>query len=158
MIPGAAVAGTAESEASEEVAGATEPAGGAAVAEEAAPSAAAGAEALLAEAERHTAAGETEAAVDALVRAADAFLAADAKDAATDACQRALDLAPGSPDVHLSLVRLYLATGSRDLAAEKLLLLGRLLDLGGTREDRERVAAVIRETFPGDSRFEAPPA
>ena len=156
MIPGAAVAGTAESEASKEVAGATEPAGGAAVAEEAAPSAAAGAEALLAEAERHTAAGETEAAVDALVRAADALLGADATDAATDACQRALELAPGSPEVHLALVRLYLATGSRDLAAEKLLLLGRLLDLGGTAADRARVAAVIRETFPGDPRFDTP--
>jgi len=81
---------------------------------------------------------------------------ADATDAATDACQRALELAPGSPEVHLALVRLYLATGSRDLAAEKLLLLGRLLDLGGTAADRARVAAVIRETFPGDPRFDTP--
>ncbi len=88
------------------------------------------------------------------MRATDAFVGADATDAATDACQRALELAPGSPEVHLALVRLYLATGSRDLAAEKLLLLGRLLDLGGTAADRARVAAVIRETFPGDARFD----
>jgi tetratricopeptide (TPR) repeat protein len=160
MIPGASAAGAGESEAGEEVAGATGPAdasgpaGAAAMAEEVVPVTAAGAEALLAEAERRAATGETEAAVDALVRAADAFLGVDATDAATDACQRALELAPGSPDVHLALVRLYLATGSRDLAAEKLLLLGRLLDLGGTAADRERVASVARETFPGDTRFD----
>ena len=158
MIPGAAAAGAGEPIADEEVAGGAEPVGGTGIREEDAPATAEAAEALLGEAERLAATGEMEVAVDALVRAADAFLAADATDAATDACQRALDLAPGSPDVHLALVRLYLATGSRDLAAEKLLLLGRLLDLGGTREDRERVVAVIHETFAGDSRFEAPPA
>jgi tetratricopeptide (TPR) repeat protein len=109
--------------------------------------------ALLVEADHLAGGGDVEAAVQAYVRAADGFLARGAPDAAADACQRALDLAPGSADVHLALVRLYLATGSRDLAAEKLLLLGRLLDLGGSPEDRDRVAEAVREAFPGDPRF-----
>jgi len=110
----------------------------------------------LAEADALAAAGNTEAAVAAYVRVADALRAAGSSDAAIDACQQALDLAPDSVDVHLTLVQVYLDTGSRDLAAEKLLLLGRLIDLDGSLEDRERVTTVVREAFPADPRF-APP-
>jgi tetratricopeptide (TPR) repeat protein len=92
-------------------------------------------------------------AVAAYLDAAAAYLLADAPAAAEDACQRALVLAPASTEVHLAFVRLWLVSGGRDLAADKLALLGQLLDLDGGPGVRERVLAVARESFPDDPRF-----
>jgi tetratricopeptide (TPR) repeat protein len=95
------------------------------------------------------------AALSAFLEAAEAYLGADAPSAAEDACQRALVLAPASPDVHLAFVRLYLAAGTRDLAADKLVLLERLLELDAGPDARNHVLSIAREAFPEDVRFQA---
>ncbi|CAN5695241.1 hypothetical protein BH24CHL8_BH24CHL8_07620 [soil metagenome] len=88
----------------------------------------AGPEALVESAEAQVSGGAASA-VDRLVAAADLYLARSELDAASDACQRALTHAPRSPAVHLAMVRTYLASGWRERAVERLLLLDRLLVL-----------------------------
>ena len=51
--------------------------------------------------------------------------------AAIDACYEALAIAPADPEIHLALAELYLDRGWRTLSADKLLLLGRLIELTG---------------------------
>jgi tetratricopeptide (TPR) repeat protein len=91
--------------------------------------------------ERAWLAGRHEAAVEAWLSSARGYAEAAHFDAAMDSCQRALLAAPGAPEVHLELARLYLQRGWSDRAAERLALLGRLLEL----EHDARLSKAVRE-------------
>ncbi len=54
-----------------------------------------------------------------------------------------------------SLVELYVARDWNSLAAEKLVLLGRLAELNNDEETRQRLCAVASRAFPTDERLEA---
>ncbi|MFI5255565.1 MAG: hypothetical protein ACHQ15_08925 [Candidatus Limnocylindrales bacterium] len=114
------------------------------------------ARALTIEGDRALDAGDRLGARDALLAAARADGAAGRFDAALDACYRSLAVAPDDVALHLELVRLYRARGWVGLAAEKMALLGRLVDLSGTPDDVERVRAMRQAELPGD--LPAPPA
>lgn len=109
--------------------------------------------AVATDAEAALAAGDTARARGLLVEAARAFGHHGFDDAALDAADRALELAPEDTEIHLALVGLYADRGWRSLAADKLLLLGRLVDLGDDPADRERVCALARERFADDARL-----
>ncbi len=105
--------------------------------------------------------GEAEAAIDAgdvgrgratLLEAADIHASLGHLDAALDACYRALAVAPADPDLHLALAGLYLERGWRAMAAEKLLLLDRLADLGGDVATRARVRELAARRLVGEPR------
>jgi hypothetical protein len=83
------------------------------------------------------------------------FQAAGASAAAFDACQRGLEAAPGSATVHVELARLYLARGWRDRAAEKLLLLDRLLLVTGDEAGRASAMELARTTLADEPRIAA---
>ncbi|HEY6058833.1 MAG TPA: hypothetical protein VIV06_12440, partial [Candidatus Limnocylindrales bacterium] len=99
--------------------------------------------------------GDGGAAREALLSAARAHAADGGYDAALDACYLALAVAPGDADLHLELVDLYLARGWRAPAAEKLVLLERLLELDGDEESRGRVRAIAAAAFPDDPNLAA---
>lgn len=109
--------------------------------------------ALATEADEALAAGDTARARGLLVEAARAFGQRGFDDAALDAADRALELAPEDTEIHLALVGLYADRGWRSLAADKLLLLGRLVDLGDDPATREQVCTLARERFPDDARL-----
>ena len=67
----------------------------------------------------------------------------------------ALAVAPSDTDLHLALVDLYMTRGWRAPAAEKLLLLSRLIDLDGDGPARERLCSMIAARFPDDPRLAA---
>ena len=75
--------------------------------------------------------------------------------AAMDSCYQALAVAPADGDVHLSLTELYLDRGWRAPAADKLVLLGRLVDLAGDDLTRARLCTLAAERFPEDARLAA---
>ncbi len=110
---------------------------------------------LVADGERLVATGDTAAALDAFIAAARAHRAAGLVDAALDACYLGLGLAPADPDLHLTLAELYLVRGWRAPAAEKLLLLGRLVELVGDGPATERLCAIVRAEFADDARLTA---
>ena len=102
-------------------------------------------------------AGDPAAALAGLLSAARALAAARQSDAALDACYLALSFAPDDPEVHLALIDLYLARGWRGQAADKLVLLRRLVELTDDAAAKERVAAVAI-FFPEDMRLAASPS
>jgi tetratricopeptide (TPR) repeat protein len=110
---------------------------------------------LSAQAEDRLDAGDAEAARDRLLAAAVAHRAAGAIDAALDACYLALGLAPADPELHLALAELYLDRGWRGPAADKLLLLGRLVDFTRDGTIRERVCELVATRLPDDPRLTA---
>jgi tetratricopeptide (TPR) repeat protein len=110
---------------------------------------------LSAQAEDRLDAGDAEAAKDRLLAAAVAHRAAGALDAALDACYLALGLAPADPELHLALAELYLDRGWRGPAADKLLLLGRLVDFTRDGTIRERVCELVATRLPDDPRLTA---
>jgi tetratricopeptide (TPR) repeat protein len=73
--------------------------------------------------------GMIDTAVDAWLQESREHAREDHLDAAMDACLRAVSVAPGSPRIHLELVRLYLKRGWTVQAVERALLLDRLLGL-----------------------------
>ena len=75
--------------------------------------------------------------------------------AAIDACYEALAIAPADPDIHITLAELYLDRGWRALSADKLVLLGRLVQLTGDEATRTRLCALATTRFPDDSRLAA---
>ena len=97
--------------------------------------------ALALEAEAALDAGDADTAREKLLAAAVAHQAAGRFAAALDACYGALAVAPSDTDLHLALVDLYMSHGWRAPAAEKLLLLGRLIELDGDGPARERGCA-----------------
>jgi tetratricopeptide (TPR) repeat protein len=75
--------------------------------------------------------------------------------AAIDACYQALAIAPADPSVHFSLAQLYLDRGWRSLAADKLVLIGRLTELTGDTASRARLCDLVTRRFPDDPRLTA---
>jgi thioredoxin-like negative regulator of GroEL len=63
---------------------------------------------------------------------------------------RLLQRDPGNVEAHIELVELYVARGWNSLAAEKLVLLGRLAELDDDQETRQRLCAVASRAFPDD--------
>jgi hypothetical protein len=110
---------------------------------------------LSARAEARLDAGDEGGARDHLVAAAAAHRAAGALDAALDACYLALGLAPADPELHLALAELYLDRGWRGPAADKILLLGRLVDFTQDGTMRERVCELVATRLPDDPRLTA---
>lgn len=106
--------------------------------------------ALMVAADAALDAGEETRARDDLLAAARAHGAAGGHDAALDACYRALAIAPDDPEIHLELVDLYLARGWRELAAEKLALLSRLVELDDDPATGERIRAIAAASLPDD--------
>ncbi|MGH2512056.1 MAG: hypothetical protein ACRDGQ_05165 [Candidatus Limnocylindrales bacterium] len=88
-----------------------------------------------------------------IVAASRELVAAGLDDSALDAADSALGLAPDDPDLHLVLVELYVARGWRTLAGEKLLLLGRLVELSGDAAVRDRLCAAATRLLPDDNRL-----
>ncbi len=108
--------------------------------------------ALGATAEAALFAGDLGAAHDGLLAAARAHRRAGRLVAAVDACYLAIGLAPADPDLHLLLVELCLDRGWRSQAVDKVLLLGRLADLDGNREVRDRLCALVAERMADEPR------
>lgn len=109
----------------------------------------------VAQAEASLDAGDDAAARDLLIRAAYAQREIGHVDAAIDACYLALAVAPADPELHVVLAELYLERGWVAPAAEKLLLLGRLVELTGDAAGRERLCAVVASRLPNDPRLRA---
>lgn len=74
--------------------------------------------------------------------------------AAIDACYQALATNPADPTLHLALAELYADRGWRTTAADKLVLLSRLVEIGGDPSIRERVCSIATR-LPDDPRLEA---
>lgn len=73
--------------------------------------------------------GDNESAIDAWLEESREHARGRRLDAALDACLRALSLATGSARIHLELTRLYFQRGWHEQAAERALLIERLLSL-----------------------------
>jgi tetratricopeptide (TPR) repeat protein len=99
------------------------------------------------------ASGDPQSGVRAIVAVSRELAAAGLDEAALDAADSALGLAPDDPDLHLVLVELYVARGWRTLAGDKLLLLGRLVELSGDAAVRDRLCAAATRLLPDDSRL-----
>ncbi len=98
--------------------------------------------------------GDAEATRDAALAAARGHRAAGQLHAAIDACYLALATNPADPDLHLALAELYLDRGWRSVAADKLVLLTRLVDLSEDGSARERICELATRV-PDDPRLEA---
>jgi tetratricopeptide (TPR) repeat protein len=110
---------------------------------------------VLAQAEDSLATGNDATTRDLFVRAAIAQRTAGHTDAAIDACYLALAVAPGDPELHVVMAELYLDRGWPAAAAEKLLLLGRLVELTGDLAGRDRLCRVVARSFADDPRLAA---
>jgi tetratricopeptide (TPR) repeat protein len=75
--------------------------------------------------------------------------------AAIDACYQALAIAPADPSVHFALAQLYLDRGWRTLAADKLVLIGRLAELTNDTASMARLCDLAVRRFPEDARLAA---
>lgn len=111
--------------------------------------------ALALEAEAALDAGDLATGLARLLASAAAHQRVGRYDAALDACYGALAIAPSDTDLHLLLVDLYLARGWRAPAADKLLLLGRLIAFEADVAAQARLCAVIAARFPDDARLAA---
>jgi tetratricopeptide (TPR) repeat protein len=75
--------------------------------------------------------------------------------AAIDACTLGLTVAPADPDLHLALAELELDHGWTQMAADKLAILARFVELTGDAPARQRVCALAAERLPDDPRLSA---
>jgi tetratricopeptide (TPR) repeat protein len=75
--------------------------------------------------------------------------------ASIDACYEALAIAPADPGVHFALAQLYLDRGWRTLAADKLVLIGRLAQLTGDTATQARLCDLAVRLLPDDARLAA---
>jgi tetratricopeptide (TPR) repeat protein len=75
--------------------------------------------------------------------------------AAIDACYEALAIAPADPEIHFALAELYLDLGWQTLSTDKLVLLGRLLELTGDTAARARLCALVAARFADEPRLTA---
>jgi tetratricopeptide (TPR) repeat protein len=94
-------------------------------------------------------------AAEAYAAAATAFQLIGESAAAFDACQRGLEAAPGSAIVHVELARLYLARGWRDRAADKLILLDRLMVVAGDEDGHAAAVALATANLADEPRVAA---
>jgi tetratricopeptide (TPR) repeat protein len=104
-------------------------------------------------AEDALAAGDALRARDGLLAAAAAHRRAGRSFAAIDACYLALAVAPADVDLHVLLTELYLERGWRGPAVDKLLLLGRLAELGDDTATRDRLCAIATDQLPDEGRL-----
>lgn len=111
--------------------------------------------AVAAEAEALAEAGDAAGARDLLLQAAALHRAAGRANAALDACYLALAIVPGDPELHVTLAELYTERGWRGPAAEKLVLLARLVELTENTAGRGRMCALIARDFSDDPRLTA---
>lgn len=98
--------------------------------------------------------GDADATRTAALAAARGHRAAGQVHAAIDACYQALATNPADPTLHLALAELYVDRGWRTTAADKLVLLSRLVDLDDDPSIRERVCSIATR-LPDDPRLEA---
>ena len=110
---------------------------------------------LLAAAEAADLAGDYTTLRSLLLWTARAYAREGRFEAGLDATHRLLQRAPGDVDAHLVLVELYVARDWNSLAAEKLVLLGRLAELNNDEPTRQRLCAVASRVFPNDERLGA---
>ena len=110
---------------------------------------------LLAAAEAADLAGDSTALRSLLLWTARAYAREGRFEAGLDATHRLLQREPSDVDAHLVLVELYLARSWDGLAAEKLRLLGRLAELDGDEETRQRLCAAATRAFPEDSSLQS---
>jgi tetratricopeptide (TPR) repeat protein len=110
---------------------------------------------LLASAEVADQAGDDGRLRSLLVLTARAYGREGRFEAGLDAMHRLLQRDPGDVEAHLVLVELYVARGWNSLAAEKLVLLGRLAELDDDQETRQRLCAVAGRAFPDDEHLAA---
>ncbi len=103
--------------------------------------------------EEAAAAGDAETVRRAAMAAARGHRAAGQLHAAIDACYQALATNPADPGVHLALAELYLDRGWRSAAADKLVLLARLV-APDDAPSRERLCDLAAR-LPDDPRLEA---
>jgi tetratricopeptide (TPR) repeat protein len=89
------------------------------------------------------------------VASASAYRAAGQFQASIDACYEALAIAPSDPGIHFALAQTYLDRGWRALAADKLLLIGRLAQLTGDAPTQARLCDLVVRRFPDDARLTA---
>lgn len=100
-------------------------------------------------------AGNLDEAREQAVATSSAHRAAGHFHASIDACYEALAIAPADPAVHFALALLYLDRGWRTLAADKLLLIGRLAQLTGDTASQARLCDLVVRRFPDDPRLVA---
>ena len=100
-------------------------------------------------------AGETDEARKQAVATASAHRTVGHFHASIDACYEALAIAPADPGVHFLLAQLYLDRGWRALAADKLVLIGRLAQLTGDTATQARLCDLATRRFPDDTRLAA---
>ena len=110
---------------------------------------------LLAAAEAAEEAGDDSSLRSLLLWTARAYAREGRFEAGLDTAHRLLMRSPSDVDAHLVLVELYVARNWDSLAAEKLLLLGRLADLDGDEVTRKRLCQAASRAFPGNERLEA---
>jgi tetratricopeptide (TPR) repeat protein len=110
-------------------------------------------ERLLHGARQAAARGDRAAELEGYSLAAAAYARAERSNAALDACQRALAIAPGDPDIHLQLARLYFERGWQDRAVEKLVLLERLIAVEPHEQAHAQIVALARDRAPDDARL-----
>jgi tetratricopeptide (TPR) repeat protein len=110
--------------------------------------------AAMAAVEDAAASGDAGATREAALRAARGHRGAGQLHAAIDVCYQALATNPADADLHLSLAELYLDRGWRSLAADKLVLLSRLIDLHDAGSTRERICELALR-IPDEPRLEA---
>lgn len=108
----------------------------------------------MAAVEDAAASGDAEATRTAALAAALGHRAAGQIHAAIDACYQALATNPADATLHLTLAELYLDRGWRTTAADKLVLLSRLVELGEDGATRERLCSLAAR-LPDDPRLEA---
>lgn len=98
--------------------------------------------------------GDADATRTAALAAARGHRAGGQIHAAIDACYQALATNPADPTLHLTLAELYADRGWRTTAADKLVLLSRLVEVGGDPSIRDRVCGIATR-LPDDPRLEA---
>jgi len=100
-------------------------------------------------------AGNVDEARKQAVATSSAHRAAGQFHASIDACYEALAIAPADPGVHFALALLYLDRGWRTLAADKLVLIGRLAQLTGDTASQARLCDLVVRRFQDDPRLVA---
>jgi tetratricopeptide (TPR) repeat protein len=106
--------------------------------------------AAMAAVEDAAASGDAVATRELALAASSGHRAAGQLHAAIDVCYMALATSPADPGLHLTLAELYLDLGWRTTAVEKLVLLGRLAELGDDPDTRSRLCAVVSARLPDE--------
>ena len=105
---------------------------------------------LALEAEEQLARGDRAAARQLWLAAAAAHRFLGEGDAALDACYLALGTAPDDVELHVVLADLYLDRGWRGVAREKLVLLGRIVELDEDGAGRGEICRLVTNRLPDD--------